>query len=759
MDFKQLVMNEVDSKYQKMANGTTENPLSKTLEVASDSTYARNREKYYNRLEREEAEFNKAIKQINDARKERLKREEKEEQEKERKRRAHNEFMKKVLIACAVGAVALFLIVGVIWPKMIRPKMDADSLYTPEIVRGYNGTYYVPGGTKGEAMITISSCDESGIVKGYFEFFADDSYGKYTFSGEITSKKNNGDTVFTINPGQWVIQPKDFNMLDAMEVEITDDYKSLQCSFYSMDWVAGENVDWVPGGNADFASGENTNEATEENNEFAITTADDFKKLAGSSSTYEIKNDIDLGGVTWTPVEGFTGVLEGNGYTISNLTIESSSSTVGFFSTLEGVVQNVKFDSAQVTVSGRNENIGILCGELKGRINNVSVSGTVNADKSTNVGGVVGYVSTKGTYTLTSVSNSADVSGLTYVGGVFGKVNDSLSNGTDYYDLVLVDIHNFGNVNATEDFAGGITAYINAEAKGFGGKITTTIQDCSNNGKVSGNYYVGGIVGQAWGYSTGLERNVSIIDGCTNKAEICAKAYVGCIAGETDEYKIINCSNEGSTLNASGYFISEGKKYAYVGGIVGKGTCLENCTNYIDITYNGGGAFVGGLMGYCDLGPAITGISLASDTAGAYFKNLTNMGSVTGNSYVGGVIGGTMYYWSNGNRAVTATFEKMVNSGTVVASDEFAGGIAGYVAGGVGGFRGRLSWCFYDCVNEASISGTTKVGGLFGGFKNGEVNGSAYAENEVTIDGCSSTGKVSGNSNCNDIIGFDDIKK
>lgn len=121
----------------------------------------------------------------------------------------------------------------------------------------------------------------------------------------------------------------------------------------------------------------------------------------------------------------------------------------------------------------------------------------------------------------------------------------------------------------------------------------------------------------------------SFIDGCTNAATISAKVYTGCIAGTTGQYVIVNCSNEGATLNASGYYLDDGKKYAYVGGIVGKGTCLKNCTNYIDINYNGGGDFVGGIMGHCNLEPAIMGESLASDTAEAYFKNLTNKGNVS----------------------------------------------------------------------------------------------------------------------------------
>ena len=634
-------------------------------------------------------------------------------------------FTKKLIFGIIAAAI-----IAVLFGVVVYPNMPNKDLKTPEIVQTYSGTYQVGRyGTKGEAIVTITSCNASGGINGYFEFIADGVYGKYEISGQIISKKNNGNLTVAINPGQWVIQPDDFDPLETFEAEISDKFQTFECSKYSMYWGAGENDKYV------------------------IKTAEDLKKLAGSSATYQLKNDIDLINSNWTPISGFTGTLLGNGYCIKNLNINASSSNVGLFSTLEGSVMNLQIENASVTVSGRNENVGILCGELKGSVIDVVVSGKVSAEKSANVGGVCGYVSTKGACVLSDITNNASVTGLSCVGGCFGKVYDYVSNGINEYSLVFSNVKNTGAIVATEDYVAGIVAFVEAEATGYGGGVSTSFIDCANSGSVSGNYYVAGIVGYA------DSDNDSIIDSCSNAAPIRAQAYTGCIAAVTGNFVIVNCSNEGSTLTATGYYLDEGKKYAYVGGIVGQGTCLENCTNYIDIEYNGGGDFVGGLMGYCNLGPAITGASLWSDTADASFKNLTNKGNISGNSYVGGVIGGTMYFWDNGCTRVTATFEKMSNTGKVVATGDYAGGIAGYMAGDVGGMGGGLSWCFYDSINEAPITGSSNVGGLFGGFRNGKVNGSAYAKNTVTIDGCRSTGSVSGDSNCDDIIGFDDIKR
>ena len=475
-----------------------------------------------------------------------------------RKKKVNKKLIGGLVAVPSFAALFAALFMLVIWPKVIYPNMANEELYTPEIVQIYSGTYETDNVT-GDAIITISSCDTSGNIEGFFEFVVDNVYGKYKIAGKITKKNNNGNLKISVTPGEWVIRPENYLPLEDMVLEISDRYQSLKCSKYRIKWDAGEK-----------------------DREYFIKSADDFKKLANSNSTYILKNDIDLSGINWTPIEGFAGTLLGNGFAIRNLKIESSSGNVGFFSKLDGNVLNVEFENADIKVSGRNENVGILCGELNGIVANVTVSGSVTAEKSENIGGVCGYVSTIGSYHINDIKNEAAVTGVSCVGGCFGKVYDYISNGTSSFSVEYSNIVNSGKVTATKDFAAGVIAYIDADATGFGGRVTTTIIDCNNTGSITGNYYISGIVGWADCDSD------STIDSCTNAALINAEAYTGCIAGATGQYVIVNCSNEGSSLNARGYYIDEGQKYAYVGGIVGKGTCLENCTNYIDINYNGG---------------------------------------------------------------------------------------------------------------------------------------------------------------------------
>ena len=63
----------------------------------------------------------------------------------------------------------------------------------------------------------------------------------------------------------------------------------------------------------------------------------------------------------------------------------------------------------------------------------------------------------------------------------------------------------------------------------------------------------------------------------------------------------------------------------------------------------------------------------------------------------------------------------------------------------------------FDCENQGAITGKANVGGLFGGFLNGEHGYQGWSENTVTIDGCSSTGTVTGESDTGEIIGLDQI--
>jgi len=480
-----------------------------------------------------------------------------------------------------------------------------------------------------------------------------------------------------------------------------------------------------------------------------LRNPDDLYQLANSEEKFLLTNDIDLAGIAWTPIEGFTGTLVGNGCAIQNLTIHADTGNIGFFATLGGTVTDLVFENASVTVTGRNENVGILCGTLKGNASDVVTGGTVTAETCTNVGGIAGLVNRGGTYEIADLENEANVTGNENVGGVFGFVNNKTDKSTDYI-LTLKTLKNTGAIKAEGNYAGGIVGYVYAENT-YSSSRNTTLQVNSlvNNGTVNGKQYVGGIFG--CGY---CDVNTGAMVDCSNVSAITAEAYVGAIAGQLKNIVVNSCSNAGSAITATGYVAVDGEKYAYVGGYVGYGYRINDCTNTVAISYKDGGRYVGGIMGY----------TYASATY--EMKNLENTADISGSDYVGGIFGAS----DGGSDTSTVhalTLSNMKNTGAITASGSYVGGIAGYVlaentystskntllsvsqlsntgsitgkqyVGGIFGYgySDDTGSTITDCINTSVITAETYVGAIAGQLKNIVVNSCSNAGSAITATG------------------------
>ena len=168
----------------------------------------------------------------------------------------------------------------------------------------------------------------------------------------------------------------------------------------------------------------------EPNDPYQIATAADLILLGESPEDYDknfiLTADIDLDpnlpgrkvfdrAVIATEGETFTGVFDGNGHTISHLTIEGGRNLGLFGQTGSGAkISNLGLDA--VDVNGTGSFIGGLVGYHRGGgIMLCYSTGSVNGDYF--VGGLVGYKS--GSITL-SYSAGA-VTGNNDVGGLVGK--------------------------------------------------------------------------------------------------------------------------------------------------------------------------------------------------------------------------------------------------------------------------------------------------------------------------------------------------
>ena len=194
--------------------------------------------------------------------------------------------------------------------------------------------------------------------------------------------------------------------------------------------------------------------------------------------------DIDLTGTEWTPIPNFAGTFDGNGKTITGLTInQSAMDNVGLFASIDdvGTVKNLKLDKVNVTA---NSNVGAIAGENRGTIENCSVSGSVTGSSNNSyVGGIAGF-HRKGS--ITDCHSSATVEGKVYVGGIAGQ-NDAMLGSAS-----IIACYSTGSVTATINsnfysYAGGVVG-LNSN-----GAVLTA---CYATGDVKGDgAYVGGVVG------------------------------------------------------------------------------------------------------------------------------------------------------------------------------------------------------------------------------------------------------------------------
>ena len=195
---------------------------------------------------------------------------------------------------------------------------------------------------------------------------------------------------------------------------------------------AGAGLPWTGDSDTEWYDGSAT--------EYVLDTAEDlagFAELVNSGKTFKGKTvklaaDMDLAGKTWTPVgissaKAFYGTFDGQGHTISNFELTTSSGKygAGFFGNLLGgsAVKNVNFDS--VSYSIRSNVVGVVAGYLYGSatFENIKVT-NVDVRSFGKVGGILGMAADPGAHTITMTNCSVEgvIGGGYNVGGLIGLV-------------------------------------------------------------------------------------------------------------------------------------------------------------------------------------------------------------------------------------------------------------------------------------------------------------------------------------------------
>ena len=265
-----------------------------------------------------------------------------------------------------------------------------------------------------------------------------------------------------------------------------------------------------------------------------IQTQEDLKDLAqncrldtwSQGKTVLLDNDLTLDETAgeFLPIPTFGGIFEGNGHTISGLSLDGEDSRAGLFDTLQvSAVVNRLTVVGQVTPSGDGDTIGGLAGINYGKINSCSFEGTIRGNVS--VGGLVGINDTTGQ--MVNCQFQGTVTGDHYVGGIAGQNTGSLIQCENYGEInttvveVSADISDISLLRTTESVPAG------TDIGGIAGFSTGVIQSCENAGNVGYEhmgYNVGGIVGRQSGY----------LDACKNAGTVNGRKDVGGIAGQLE---------------------------------------------------------------------------------------------------------------------------------------------------------------------------------------------------------------------------------
>jgi hypothetical protein len=356
------------------------------------------------------------------------------------------------------------------------------------------------------------------------------------------------------------------------------------------------------------------------------------------SGSFTLDSDYDAsadGTYASSPIPTtFTGKLDGQGHTISNLSIHSTrrQGLTGLFAHIGigGVVRNINL--AGVSIAIQLNNVGALAGENEGTVTSVQVAGSIVSLGHGNAGGLVGLNS--GSIIRSSASVTVSAAARSNAGGLVGLDSNGMVKGSHANGKVTA-----GRVSMAGGLVGNVSqgAILNSYATG---------QVYTSTGSETG--LAGGLVG----YNTGVI-TTSFATG---------SAYVACCGDEDQGYAEVGglvgdnagaVQNSYSSAAVAGSFgaIEKGARIddciTVLGGLVGnnEGTIADaySTGKVGDSNYSGGG-FAG-----CDPKQMIatsywdfdsSGVTNPSDGAGEWPPNDPGITGMTSAQFQSGLPAG-----------------------------------------------------------------------------------------------------------------------
>ena len=538
----------------------------------------------------------------------------------------------------------------------------------------------------------------------------------------------------------------------------------------------------------------------EPNDPYQIATADDLMLLSDSPEDNDkhliLTADIDLNpnlpgrkvfndAVICRGWPGFQGVFEGNGHTISNLTIIGRGG-LGLFGHIEYKAEVRNLGIVDANISGSEIDVGGIASSNAGSISSSFCTGRIEGTDY--VGGMVGWNeggSIAMSYCIATVSGEEIVGGI--VGGNIGSVTTSYSNSTVNGDWAI----------------GGLVGK-NGSTGQMGYTSGGGVLNCYSLGAVTGNEMVGGLVGFHYSghidmsYSTGLvtgNEDVGGLVGDDGRIESQYQPLFGPIFGGSTTASFWDMETSGQSISDGG---------------VGKTTAeMQDINTYINEGWDffgqaggphdiwtepeGGGYpvlfwqvppefglpdFAGG-KGVPDdpymiaTAEELNAIGHNPRLMNSHFRLVDDLDLTDMNFYS---IGSSEYPYRgvfDGNNHVIANLKTVfinylgdlaevknlgIVDANIISSDSYIGGLVGFNS------KGDI----INCYIGGTVEGRGQVGGLVGHNENGSINvcysgcivsgdghvGGLVGYNRGSITTCYSIGAVNGDRDVGGLVGY-----
>lgn len=334
--------------------------------------------------------------------------------------------------------------------------------------------------------------------------------------------------------------------------------------------------------------------------EFQLTTVEQLYGLAELSKTYDFKGQtiklgtdvvINEGDATgwaqkapehlWTPVTGFAGTFDGQGYTISGVYGNSIVTSLGLFTDTrkDCVIRNLKL----VNSCFKNNNdlgTGSIIGIGGGTLENI-YSDAVMVSAGKNIGGLIGCVKTKGENQIINcwfdgsiIMDGYDCSG---VGGLVGAYTVEDAINTIDHCLSTADIDSMGeNVGGVCGYVGN-GAFLNLNDSMF----TGTLAYDTNKYAV-----VGSVVGQVMGSASIIVNDTYTVDEIANRTIGTSDGYQkGNAIAVNKSYLLGKAGYQWTTLDFENYWVAQKDAMPRLGYFTQATESVDGVEKMVDISW------------------------------------------------------------------------------------------------------------------------------------------------------------------------------